>query len=830
MSNIRSARGVSNQNNISSIDSNDNNGNNGNNEELERAKEIKDLKRLIVIGAVLTTPVFLVGMIGMFVPGMPMWLMNPWWQAVLITPVMFYCGWPIHRVGWMAIVHRSPDMNSLVTVGAFAAYLYSLVVCIAPEALPQQSRTAYFESVGVVITLVLVGRLLEARARSGTGNAVKALIGLRPQTAVKIDNQALASGVWQRPDVDKLAGDAVNTTTANAGVNFGGKGFSEETGNTGNMGDTTSKDAARHLAVVDANSLAVGDLIVVKGGDTIPSDGIVAAGSSTIDESMITGESQPVRRGVGQQVTGATLVLDSPLVVRVNKVGKDTVLSQIIDLVSHAQATKAPVQKLADQISRIFVPIVFLIAVWTFVIWFTLGPQPRLAHAIVTAVSVLIIACPCALGLATPLSVTAGMGLGARNGILITTANALQNARRISTVVFDKTGTITKGIAHEEIKTQEGQTQADTTRTDTTRTEQAGDNHYESHYESPETSLASRVSYDNDQIKPSAPAAIARLHQMGVRTILLSGDKPETAEKIARQVGIDNVIAGVKPDGKAAWIERIQAQTQARTQTQAPAMTQAPATTQVQIPAHKNEESIQKVRDNKKALVLGKGNHDSNRYGLVAMVGDGINDAPALAQADIGFAMGTGTDIAMRSADITLMNGDLSGVVKTITLSKATMHNIAENLFFAFAYNVIGIPLAAGVLYPAFGWLLSPMIAGAAMALSSVCLVLNANRLNKADINQAEINADIKAKIRASTGKTTAALPHLYNDETHQAEQESTREEDSADADSFLDPVCGMTVGKDSISYEYQGKTYHFCSDHCLATFKENPQKFANRS
>ena len=626
-----------------------------NTEEEERIQEIRGLKRLILI----------VAMGGMVIPGMPMWLMNPWWQAVLITPVMFYCGWPIHRIGWLAIAHRSPDMNSLVTAGSFAAYIYSLAVCIAPQVLPSQSRTAYFESVGIVITLVLVGRLLEARARSGTGNAVKTLINLRPQTAIKISQSDIDSGIWRRPDI---------------GATVQGAGRTAQKRKISDSGPEAEEGAGNGtVRIIDANSVKAGDLLVVKGGDTIPNDGIIVAGESNIDESMITGESQPVHRRPGDQATGATLALDSPIVIRVNRTGRDTVLSQIIDLVSRAQATKAPVQKLADRISRVFVPVVFLIAIWTFAAWSIIGPQPRLAHAIVTAVSVVIIACPCALGLATPLSVTIGMGLGARNGILITTAHALQDARRIGTVVFDKTGTITRGIAQVKGNGNEGVKGRES---GNIRDNKSSRNHTE-------------ISYSNDEIKPSAPAAVRQLHALGIRTILLSGDKKETAQDIAQKVGIDTVIAEVRPDGKAYWIERIQ------------------------------NESY----DNSRA----GGSRNRGRT-LVAMVGDGINDAPALAQADIGFAIGTGTDIAMRSADITLMSGDLLGVARAVALSRATMRNIRQNLFFAFAYNIIGIPLAAGVLYPLAGWLLSPMIAGAAMALSSVCLVLNANRLRRAAI------------------------------------------------------------------------------------------------
>lgn len=660
-----------------------------NTEEEERIQEIRELKRLILISAILTAPVFIVAMAGMVVPGMPVWLMDPWWQAVLITPVMFYCGWPIHRIGWLAIAHRSPDMNSLVTAGSFAAYIYSLVVCIAPQILPSQSRTAYFESVGVVITLVLVGRLLEAQARSGTGNAVKTLINLRPQTAIKISQSDIDSGIWRRPDIgtavqntedaaqkmpDSGAGSPSTDSSAITGT---GSSKADPVSETGEGAETGAGSGT--VRIIDANSVKAGDLLVVKGGDTIPNDGIIVAGESNIDESMITGESQPVHRGPGDQATGATLALDSPIVIRVNRTGRYTVLSQIIDLVSRAQATKAPVQKLADRISRVFVPVVFLIAIWTFAAWSLIGPQPRLAHAVVTAVSVVIIACPCALGLATPLSVTIGMGLGARNGILITTAHALQDARRIGTVVFDKTGTITRGIAQVKGNRNEGSKGGES---GNIRDNKSSRNHTE-------------FSYSNDEIKPSAPATVRQLHASGIRTILLSGDKKETAQDIAEKVGIDTVIAEVRPDGKAYWIERIQ------------------------------NESY----DNSRA-----GGDENHGRTLVAMVGDGINDAPALAQADIGFAIGTGTDIAMRSADITLMSGDLQGVARTVALSRATMRNIRQNLFFAFAYNIIGIPLAAGVLYPLAGWLLSPMIAGAAMALSSVCLVLNANRLRHAVI------------------------------------------------------------------------------------------------
>ncbi len=374
-------------------------------EAAERTKEITSLTRLVAIGTVLTLPVFIVTMLHMANPMLvPHWMVNPWLQAILITPVMFYCGHPIHAVGFPALAHRSPDMNSLVSLGTSAAYLYSLVTCVAPQVFPEGSREPYFESVGVVITLVLVGRLLETKAREGTGKAVQSLIKLRPRTAHKL-----------------------NATSADHvdGIEWRNPAYFTDT---------------------DIDAIATGDLLVVKNGERVPTDGIIVAGEAHIDESMITGESKPVSKTVGDPVTGATVLLKGDCVMRATQVGADTVLSQIAAMVARAQATKAPVQQLADKIARYFVPAVMIIAIWTFAIWRSLGPAPQLAHALVTAVSVLIIACPCALGLATPLSVTVSLGLGATNGVLVTSAKALEQARRIGTVVFDKTGTITRGV------------------------------------------------------------------------------------------------------------------------------------------------------------------------------------------------------------------------------------------------------------------------------------------------------------------------------------------------------------------------------------------------
>ena len=374
-------------------------------EAAERANEIKALTKLVIVGAVLTLPVFAVTMLHMANPALvPHWMVNPWLQAILITPVMFYCGRPIHTVGFPALAHRSPDMNSLVSLGTSAAYLYSLVTCIAPWVFPEGSREPYFESVGVVITLVLVGRLLETKAREGTGKAVQSLIKLRPRAAHKL-NATSADNVdgieWRNP---------------------------------------------AHFTDTDIDAIATGDLLIVKNGERVPTDGVIVAGEARIDESMITGESKPVSKTAGDPVTGATVLLKGDCVMRATQVGADTVLSQIAAMVARAQATKAPVQQLADKIARYFVPAVMIIAIWTFAIWVSLGPAPQLAHALVTAVSVLIIACPCALGLATPLSVTVSLGLGATNGVLVTSAKALEQARRIGTVVFDKTGTITRGV------------------------------------------------------------------------------------------------------------------------------------------------------------------------------------------------------------------------------------------------------------------------------------------------------------------------------------------------------------------------------------------------
>ena len=714
-------------------------------EAAERTKEITSLTRLVAIGTVLTLPVFIVTMLHMANPMLvPHWMVNPWLQAILITPVMFYCGHPIHAVGFPALAHRSPDMNSLVSLGTSAAYLYSLVTCVAPQVFPEGSREPYFESVGVVITLVLVGRLLETKAREGTGKAVQSLIKLRPRTAHKLNAASPENVEWLNP------------------ANF---------------------------TDMDIDTIAVGDLLVVKNGERVPTDGIIVAGEAHIDESMITGESKPVSKTVGDPVTGATVLLKGDCVMRATQVGADTVLSQIAAMVARAQATKAPVQQLADKIARYFVPVVMIIAIWTFAIWVSLGPVPQLAHALVTAVSVLIIACPCALGLATPLSVTVSLGLGATNGVLVTSAKALEQARRIGTVVFDKTGTITRGVVDAAVDWD-------------------------------------KPSYEQDTVKEGSREAIAALRARGIRTVMLSGDKAEVAGRIAREVGIDTVICEVKPDGKAYWIAKLQ---------------------------RERDEAAAKPVD-----VASRTAAQSRT--LIAMVGDGINDAPALAQADLGIAIGTGTDVAMQSADVTLMSGDLRGVIKTINLSNATMRNIRENLGWAFGYNVIGIPVAAGALYPFTGWLLSPMIAGLAMALSSVCLVLNANRLHRANINvdiaggvddsvkgagdSAPVNTDITNNSVSTTHEPTVIIDDrtTLNHTNHVSDQSNnpTNKENTmdmgmhmhhnapADGETATDPVCGMTVAvnDDAITREYEGKSYYFCGEHCATNFAKAPQIF----
>jgi P-type Cu+ transporter len=598
---------------------------------------------------------------------------GPWVEFVLATLVVPWAGRPIFNRAWASIVNRSLNMFTLIGAGAGTAYAYSFIAAMSPGIFPAEMRqhgqvALYFEPAAVIVCLVLLGQVLELRARSQTSSAIKALLSLAPKTARIIR----PSGVEEDVALDRVRPD---------------------------------------------------DILRVRPGERVPVDGVVTEGWSSVDESMLTGEPIPVEKAAGARVIGGTINGTGAFAMRAERVGAETMLARIVKMVSEAQRSRAPIQRLADQVSAWFVPAVIGVAILTFVVWAFFGPQPRLAYALVNSVAVLIIACPCALGLATPMSIMVGTGRGATAGVLIRNAEALEALEKVDTLVVDKTGTLTEGkpklvsATNDEVLRLAASVErlsehplaaaivagaaernlalakAEDFRSETGRGVGAvidGRRIFIGRADNADGQSAQTVvgvSIDGqpagtlalaDPIKPSAREAIATLHRDGLRIVMLTGDNRSVAEVVARTLGIDEVHAQVLPDGKADVIAKLQAQGR-----------------------------------------------------IVAMAGDGINDAPALARADVGIAMGSGTDIAMESAAITLVKGDLRGIVRARALSKATMRNIRQNLFFAFIYNVVGVPLAAGVLYPFFGLLLSPIIASAAMTFSSVSVIANALRLRK---------------------------------------------------------------------------------------------------
>ncbi|HEV7506578.1 MAG TPA: copper-translocating P-type ATPase [Thermoanaerobaculia bacterium] len=666
----------------------------------EENPELRDMRRRFWVGAALSLPLLLLGMSDLFPAWSPARLLPPgslnWVQLILATPVVLWGGWPFFQRGWASIVNRSLNMFTLIALGTGVAYGESLIATLVPGLFPPSFRghggqvPVYFEAAAVITTLVLLGQVLELKARSQTSGAIRALLDLAPPTARRLS----ADGGEEEVPLDRVQ---------------------------------------------------IGDRLRVRPGDKVPVDGSVLEGRSAVDEAMISGEPIPVEKTAGDKVTGGTVNGTGGFVMEAQRVGGDTLLAQIVRMVGEAQRSRAPIQRLADKVASWFVPVVVAVAAATFLLWWAFGPQPSLVYALVNAVAVLIIACPCALGLATPMSIMVGTGLGAQNGVLIKNAEALERFEKVDTLIVDKTGTLTEGKPRlVDVAAREGLDEGELLRlaaslergsehplataivdgaeARSVRIATPGD--FESltgkgvtgTIEGRRVALGNRALLDElkiepegwperaealrregktvmfvavegkmagllavaDPVKESTAEAIEKLRGEGLRIVMVTGDSRTTAQAVASRLGIQEVEAEVLPEGKGAIVERLQKE--GRT---------------------------------------------------VAMAGDGVNDAPALARADVGVAMGTGTDVAIESAAITLIRGDLRGIVRARRLSHATMRNIRQNLFFAFIYNVLGVPVAAGALYPFFGLLLSPMIASAAMSLSSVSVIGNALRLRR---------------------------------------------------------------------------------------------------